>query len=73
MFENEKLIMHLYGRFRLLDQEGTDFAPKSAKAQALLALVATGDSGSRGRLWLQKKLWPNSESDRASVSLRQCL
>lgn len=73
MFEELKLELHLYGRFRLLDGDGVDFSPKSAKAQALLALIATGDSGSRGRLWLQKKLWPNSDREKASVSLRQSL
>lgn len=65
--------LKLYGRFRFETEEGLDVTPKSAKAQALIALVATSDGGSRGRLWLQKRLWPNSPPDRASVSLRQCL
>lgn len=67
------LRLGLWGRFRLVDANGVSFAPKSAKAQALIAMVATSDTGSRGRLWLQKKLWASSERDRASVSLRQAL
>ena len=67
------LQLGLYGRFRLTDESGTSRAPKSAKAQALIAMIATSETGSRGRLWLQKKLWASSERDRASVSLRQAL
>ncbi|MGI9393297.1 MAG: hypothetical protein ACR2OY_01490, partial [Boseongicola sp.] len=67
------LKLALYGRFRLTDPSGVDLAPKSAKSQALLALLATSEARSRGRLWLQNKLWPNSDLERASVSLRQAL
>ena len=67
------LNLGLYGRFRLVDADGVSLAPKSAKAQALIAMIATSETGSRGRLWLQKKLWSESDRDRASVSLRQAL
>ncbi len=67
------LRLALYGRFTLVDEEGVSRAPNSAKAQALIAMIATNDTGSRGRLWLQKKLWSTSDRDRASVSLRQAL
>lgn len=53
--------------------DGSDIAPKSAKSQTLIALLATSENGGRGRLWLQKRLWPKSEPDRAAVSLRQAL
>ncbi len=67
------LTLHLYGRFRIVDEQGTDFTPKSAKSQALLALLSTSETHSRGRLWLQKKLWPCGDRSKSSVSLRQAL
>ncbi len=67
------LTLALYGRFQMVDASGIEIGPKSAKSQALLALLATSETGSRGRLWLQNKLWPNSDREHASVSLRQCL
>jgi tetratricopeptide (TPR) repeat protein len=70
---NPKLRLFLYGRFRLETASGDDRAPKSAKSQALLALLATNETGGRGRLWLQKRLWPKKEADKASTSLRQAL
>ena len=63
----------LYGRFRFVGPDGCDLAPKSAKSQTLIALLATSEKGGRGRLWLQKRLWPSSGSDKAAVSLRQSL
>lgn len=73
MSEAMKLELYLYGRFRFETADGTDLAPKSAKSQALLALLATSETGGRGRLWLQKRLWPGKEADKASTSLRQSL
>ena len=67
------LTLHLYGRFHIVDETGEDFTPKSAKSQALVALLATSETQSRGRLWLQKKLWPGGDRARSSVSLRQAL
>ncbi len=71
--QTPKLRLFLYGRFRLETAVGDDRAPKSAKSQALLALLATSETGGRGRLWLQKRLWPQKEADKASTSLRQAL
>lgn len=68
-----QLRLGLWGRFRLVDVDGVSLAPGSAKARALIAMIAISESGSRGRLWLQRKLWSRSERDRASVSLRQAL
>jgi hypothetical protein len=68
-----RLRLCLFGRFALTDANGACRAPKGAKAQALIAMVVKSETGSLGRLWLQKKLWANSDSDRASVSLRQAL
>ena len=68
-----KVRLHLFGRFRFIAGDGTDIAPKSAKAQALIALLATSDTAGRGRLWLQKRLWSTSDPDHAGVSLRQAL
>lgn len=65
--------LSLYGRFTFVAADQSDIAPKSAKSQALIALLATGDHGSRGRLWLQKRLWPRSDPERAATSLRQAL
>ena len=73
MSENTGLKLYLYGRFRFETADGTDRAPKSAKSQALLALLATSDTGGRGRLWLQKRLWPGKDPNKASTSLRQSL
>ncbi len=73
MEQRVKARLQLYGRFRFEAPDGTDISPKSAKSQALIALLATNETGSRGRLWLQKRLWPNSDADRAATSLRQSL
>ncbi|MEO0915456.1 MAG: transcriptional regulator, partial [Pseudomonadota bacterium] len=73
MVQDAKLRLHLYGRFRIETANGANRAPKSAKSQALIALLATSDTGGRGRLWLQKRLWPGKAPDKASTSLRQAL
>ncbi|MBT8416670.1 MAG: hypothetical protein KJO42_04450 [Silicimonas sp.] len=73
MPESVKARLSLYGRFAFTASDDRDIAPKSAKAQALIALLATSDNGGRGRLWLQKRLWPNSPPEKAAISLRQAL
>lgn len=65
--------LFLYGRFRFEADDAQTLAPKSAKSQVLLALLATSDTGGRGRLWLQKRLWPDKSGDKAGTSLRQSL
>ncbi|WP_146347314.1 tetratricopeptide repeat protein [Phaeobacter marinintestinus] len=47
--------------------------PKSAKAQALLALLLSSDNLDRGRIWLQDKLWSDRAQQQGSASLRQAL
>ncbi|MEM7720657.1 MAG: hypothetical protein AAF222_15785 [Pseudomonadota bacterium] len=73
MAQDAKLRLHLYGRFRIETVSNEDRAPKSAKSQALIALLATSETGGRGRLWLQKRLWPGKSPEKASTSLRQAL
>ncbi len=73
MEQKSRLKLYLFGRFRFETAEGTDVAPKSAKSQTLIALLATSETGGRGRLWLQKRLWPSKTPDKASTSLRQAL
>lgn len=65
--------LNLHGRFAFHAADGRDIGPKSAKSQALIALLATSERGGRGRLWLQKRLWPGSEPEKAAISLRQSL
>ncbi|MCG6884589.1 MAG: hypothetical protein LJE62_12625 [Silicimonas sp.] len=71
--QTAKLRLYLYGRFRVETEGGDNRAPKSAKSQALIALLATSETGGRGRLWLQKRLWPGKASDKTSTNLRQAL
>ena len=73
MTETGHAVLNLYGRFCFRSHDGRDIGPKSAKSQALVALLATSDGNGRGRLWLQKRLWANSASDKAAISLRQAL
>lgn len=73
MPDRREYILSLFGRFAFTGSDGRDIAPKSAKSQALIALLATSESGGRGRLWLQKRLWPASTPEKAATSLRQAL
>lgn len=65
--------VHLFGTFRLLGAEGEDLTPPSAKAQALLAMVATAPNMRRSRSWLQSHLWEGRAPAQAAGSLRQAL
>jgi len=65
--------IYLTGTFRVEIEGGKDVTPNSAKAQALLALLATSPNGSRSRGWLQARLWSDRAPEQASGSLRQCL
>ncbi|GAB5374988.1 MAG: hypothetical protein AcusKO_14500 [Acuticoccus sp.] len=46
---------------------------RSAKARAMLALLARSPEGRRGRGWLQEMLWGRSGSDHGRASLRRAL
>ncbi|GFE63671.1 hypothetical protein [Litoreibacter roseus] len=61
----------LGGRFRLELSSGADVTPTSAKAQGLLALLASAPGHERTRLWLQEKLWSDRAREQAAASLRQ--
>lgn len=65
--------LHLNGSFRAESLSGGDLTPKAAKAQGLLALLATAPNGERTRAWLQAKLWSDRGSQQAAASLRQAL
>lgn len=63
----------LHGRFRVWHETDGALTPKSAKAQALLAMLLSSDNLDRGRLWLQDKLWSDRAQEQGSASLRQAL
>lgn len=69
----EHLALHLAGPLRLCRADGSDVTPKSQKAQALLALLATATGFSRPRIWVQDKLWSDSPPARGASNLRQCI
>lgn len=69
----EHLVLHLAGPLRLCGADGRDMTPKSQKAQAVLALLATSPGLSRPRSWIQDKLWSDSPADRGASNLRQCI
>jgi class 3 adenylate cyclase/tetratricopeptide (TPR) repeat protein len=65
--------MCVLGAFALFGPDGKNLTPKSQKAQALLALVATSQHGMRARVWLCDKLWSGREPEQALANLRQTL
>jgi hypothetical protein len=67
------LLLSLVGPLRLVRSGGADITPRSAKAQGILALVATSPALRRPRTFLQDKLWSESDSEQGATSLRQTL
>jgi tetratricopeptide (TPR) repeat protein len=68
------LILRLAGPLRLVSfASGADVTPRSAKAQAILALLGTAPSLRRRRVWLQDKLWSDRDPENGAGSLRQTL
>lgn len=65
--------MYMLGPFSLVDGKGKPVAPRSQKAQAILAMLALSARGSRSRVWLRDKLWSDRSEDQAAASLRQAL
>jgi tetratricopeptide (TPR) repeat protein len=63
----------LSGRFAVTGPDGADLVPRSAKAQGLVALLATSPDLCRNRRWLEDKLWSDRGREQASASLRQAL
>lgn len=68
-----EISVQLLGHFRIATQGGENLTPQSQKAQGVLALLATGKGCQRSRLWLQDKLWSDSEPEKSSANLRQAL
>lgn len=63
----------LSGRFRITSVDGENLTPKSLKAQACIALLATSPNLERSRAWLCDRLWSDRAPDQARGSLRQVL
>ncbi|RYY28783.1 MAG: hypothetical protein EOP62_02720 [Sphingomonadales bacterium] len=63
--------MSLMGAFRLITPDGRRLDISSKKAIALLALLATAETGERWRSWLQGKLWGSLEPQQAQGGLRR--
>ncbi|MHA6325307.1 hypothetical protein [Roseivivax sp. CAU 1753] len=72
---NEEGFVHiqLIGEFRVCDAEGCDCTPSSARARALLAILARTEGRTRARRWLEKCLWSDRAARQASASLRNVL
>lgn len=65
--------MYLIGPFILTDERGVSVAPRSQKAQAILAMLALTRRGTHSRMWLRSKLWSDRAEAQSSASLRQAL
>lgn len=63
--------LRLLGAFQLTAPNGQRIVITSKKAIALLALLASADSGERWRAWIQDKLWGSRELRQAQASLRR--
>lgn len=61
------------GPLRIEADDGSSLAPKGAKNQALVALLALSPEMSRSRRWLEDKLWSQFGPEQASANLRQAL
>ncbi len=68
-----ELNIRIHGSFRILTESGEDLTPPLSKAQGLLLLLLSGPDGSRGRSWLQDRLWSDRSARQGSASLRQTL
>ncbi|MEM7694079.1 MAG: hypothetical protein AAF318_06495 [Pseudomonadota bacterium] len=69
----ERLIcVEMFGRFRVVAPDGADLTPRSTKACAVLALLATARGQTRSRAMLADTLWSGAGQG-ASGSLRKAL
>ena len=68
-----RLHIRLFGPFNLWWNQNDEVELRSAKSQALLALLATAPDGKRTRVWLQEVLWGRSGEFHGRASLRQSL
>lgn len=67
------ITVRLHGPFAVFDDKSKVLTPKSAKGQALFALLVTAEDFSRSRAWLQGKLWSARGREQGAASLRQAL
>lgn len=65
--------LQLIGTTELRDSAGRDCTPRSAKARAILALLARTPERRRSRRWLESRLRSDRGAEQASGSLRQAL
>jgi hypothetical protein len=70
---SERLTFRLRGPFSVTGADGRDLTPRLAKSQGILLLLLTGTDGTRGRSWVQDRLWSDRGPDQAAASLRQAL
>jgi DNA-binding SARP family transcriptional activator len=63
--------LQFLGHPQLFDPRGASVEITSRKTIALVALLATADTGIRSRVWLQQKLWGSREARQAQSSLRR--
>jgi tetratricopeptide (TPR) repeat protein len=68
-----RITIRLHGPFDVRSPDRQDLTPPSAKAQAILALLASASQFRRPRTWLQDQLWSRRAPKQASGSLRQAL
>jgi len=68
---SSRLTIGLLGSFRLVAPNGERIEIASKKAMALIAMLATADSGERTRSWLCDKLWGTRDLPQARSSLRR--
>jgi tetratricopeptide (TPR) repeat protein len=69
----ERITIRLHGPFAIRAADGRDLTPTGAKAQAIVALIASTSQLRRPRRWLQDQLWSKRAPKQASGSLRQAL
>jgi hypothetical protein len=67
------IVLRVFGRFSITDENGRSFTPKGLKARGVLALLALAPDHCRTREWLQDKLWSERNRKQGSESLRQVL
>jgi len=66
-----KFKLRLFGQFCLKTANGEDVTPRSAKMQAILAMLAVAPEKERARTWLRNRLWSDRGHSQAAASLRQ--
>lgn len=58
---NDQITLCLRGIFRVVDQDGTEFTPRSKRAKAILGMLADSKGMKRSRRWIEDKLWPPNQ------------